>query len=318
MPSSKPTRREFVAALIAAIPAVFTSRLLATPPALSTGAGAHFLVLGDWGRQGGHEQVEVAEQMARAARDPKIGFVVAVGDNFYENGVASATDPQWRSSFENVYRDGSLQVPWFAILGNHDYRGNCDAQIAYGKSSPRWRMPSRYYSETIALDGNSTADLFFLDTSPFVQAYAHDEKMGPDVRSQDTAKQLAWLDRSLAASKARWKICFGHHPIYSGGEHGNTPELIERLLPLLARHGVRVYFSGHDHDLQHLRTGEIDLFVSGGGAGYRETHETPRTEFAGSCAGFAAVSLRQEQMVVRLIDHHGTTVHAATIDAAKG
>ena len=39
-------------------------------------------------------------------------------------------------------------------------------------------------------------------------------------------------------------------PIFSGGEHGNTPELHASVKPLLERYGVDVYLCGHDHTLQ--------------------------------------------------------------------
>ena len=54
---------------------------------------------------------------------------------------------------------------------------------------------------------------------------------------------------ALAASQARWKIVIGHHPIYSGGEHGDTAELIENILPLLHEHKVQAWFNGHDQDV---------------------------------------------------------------------
>ncbi len=98
-------------------------------------------------------------------------FVVAVGDNFYENGVASVEDKHWKQSFENVYTASSLQVPWYVILGNHDYHANCDAQIAYSKISPRWKMPARYYMQSHQIDKDVTADFFYLDTTPMMRVY---------------------------------------------------------------------------------------------------------------------------------------------------
>ena len=44
-----------------------------------------------------------------------------------------------------------------------------------------------------------------------------------------------------------------------------------RVLPLLEEHGVHLYFSGHDHGLQHVKHASVtgpDLYVSGAG-GYR-------------------------------------------------
>ena len=45
-------------------------------------------------------------------------FVVALGDNIYEEGVMSVADPLWASRYCSVYTDPSiLDVPWYAILG---------------------------------------------------------------------------------------------------------------------------------------------------------------------------------------------------------
>jgi hypothetical protein len=47
-------------------------------------------------------------------------------------------------------------------------------------------------------------------------------------------EQLAWLEQALAKSKARWRIVYGHHPIYSTGKrHGADLKLREKLEPLL-------------------------------------------------------------------------------------
>ena len=82
----------------------------------------------------------------------KIQFVVSVGDNFYEDGVQSTTDPKWATSFGmralprlarrvdrqlslllplgqlpvtvNMYTGEALQKRWYQMLGNHDYQGN--------------------------------------------------------------------------------------------------------------------------------------------------------------------------------------------------
>ena len=80
----------------------------------------NFLVFGDWGRNGEKDQADVAREMGVVAKKIDAQFILAVGDNFYEDGVASVDDPQWQSSFEQVYTAESLQVPWYAILGNHD------------------------------------------------------------------------------------------------------------------------------------------------------------------------------------------------------
>jgi acid phosphatase len=310
----KQTRRDFVRTLFVASQATLAARLLPTSLlADSVSAEAqNFLVFGDWGRRGEQDQVEVAAQMAKVAQDSKAGFVISVGDNFYEDGVASANDAHWRLSFEQVYRAPSLQVPWHSILGNHDYHGNCDAQLEYATTSPRWRMPARYYMQSHTIAPNMTADFFYLDTTPMVKSYLKNEKMRPNVLAQDVPKQLAWFKAALAQSKAPWKLVFGHHPIYSGGGHGNTAELIADILPLLDEYKVQAYFNGHDHDLQHLVAGEINLFDTGAGSQHTPTLPTKLTKFSASTSGFTAVALAADKMTVRMIDNKGKLLYATT------
>ena len=50
-------------------------------------------------------------------------------DNFYNSGVTSVSDPQWLESWRTPYNHSSLQLPWYACLGNHDYIGNPQAQV---------------------------------------------------------------------------------------------------------------------------------------------------------------------------------------------
>ena len=44
--------------------------------------------------------------------------------------------------------------------------------------------------------------------------------------------------------QATWKVVVGHHTVRSNAEHGNTPSLVERLLPLLNKHKVRADLRG--------------------------------------------------------------------------
>jgi tartrate-resistant acid phosphatase type 5 len=310
----KQTRREFVRILFVATQGAVASRFLpADLQAAPEPGGLNFLIFGDWGRQGERDQVEVAEQMAKAAQDIGAKFVISVGDNFYENGVASVTDPHWRASFEDVYHQTPLQIPWHVILGNHDYHGNCEAQIAYHATNPRWNMPARYYQQSHQLDGGATADFFYLDTTPMVKGHRTETEAQREAATQNVRRQLDWFASALAASKAQWKIVMGHHPIYSGGLHGDTPELIRDILPLLHDHGVQAYFNGHDHDLQHLRAGELNLFDSGAGSQFRPTEKTEHTQWAKACSGFTTVQLLNDRMNVRMMDNLGAMIYATTV-----
>jgi acid phosphatase len=84
-------------------------------------------------------------------------------------------------------------------------------------------------------------------------------------------------------------------------------------LPLLQEHKVQAYFNGHDHDLQHLMAGEVNLFDSGAGSQVRPTKETEHTKFAKACSGFTTVSLQPDKMSVGMIDNFGTLLYTANI-----
>ena len=117
--------------------------------------------------------------------------------------MTSLHDAHWQQSYEAVHHWPSLQIPWYVVLGNHDYQGSVQAQLDYAYLSARWCLPARYYAVEKAINATASALLVFLDTSPFLSSY---QANGPEylegVRGQDPEWQLSWLQRTLAASKA--------------------------------------------------------------------------------------------------------------------
>jgi tartrate-resistant acid phosphatase type 5 len=57
------------------------------------------------------------------------------------------------------------------------------------------------------------------------------------------------------------------YTVWSVGHHGPTHilDLVEKLNPMLLKYKVAVYFSGHDHDMQHLNDSGVQYFLSGAG-----------------------------------------------------
>jgi hypothetical protein len=276
-----------------------------------------FLVLGDWGRRGTERQRNVAEQMARVAEKVGAKFVFTTGDNFYNSGVDDVRDSHWRQSFENVYTQPSLQIPWYPALGNHDYRGSVRAQIEYSERSDRWKMPAPYYTFVEDLGNGESVRFIILDTLPLYRTRFNEIKGEGDAHQREAMEQLAWLDSTLAASESDWNLVFGHHPIYSAGAvHGDTDHFIDGLKPILVKHGVQAYFAGHDHSLQHLEDEGEDLeyFVSGAGAKLSGTESHPRAAFMTSRPGFALVALAPEQMLVQFIDSDGNILYGDVLE----
>src|SRR5262249_880700 len=153
-------------------------------------------------------------------------------------GVSSTDDPLWASVFERAYAASRFSMPFYAALGNHDHRGDVRAQVEYSAKSTRWRMPAPYYSFVRELSPDDSVEFFVLDPTP--------------IRSHDpsAAEQVRWLSDRLERSRAIWRVVVGHHPIVSGGAHGGSDVVSDAIRGLLVAHGVNVYVSGHDHDLQ--------------------------------------------------------------------
>jgi acid phosphatase len=264
--------------------------------ARSSDSGLAFVVIGDWGN-GRDGQRAVAVGLAQSAGEIGAKFVITTGDNFYRPGVRSTTDKLWRTRFEDVYTSPALQVPWMVALGNHDHHGSINAEVQYTKLSPRWRLPSPFYKHSEWLDTGRRVDFFFIDTTPLLEASRLPWRLWPFEN-----EQYAWLEHELAASTAEWKFVIGHHPVFSGGGHGNAGVLVRKLKPLLERYGVQAYFSGHNHTLEHVVVDGVHYLVSGAGSEPTAPRPIDGTRAAFGVPGFMTVTIRSDLAQVELVD----------------
>ena len=267
-----------------------------TPPPVFTVAPpdrpVRVVAFGDFGT-GSAAQMALGKTLAayHAARPFDLG--ITLGDNFYSTGMESPSDPRWQTQWEQVY--GPLGITFYAALGNHDW-GHPDSpasEIHYSARTTTWRMPSSYYTFSAG-----AVQFFALDT----QSVALSER------------QLRWLDAELSRSQARWKIVYGHHPIFSGGAYEDRPDLIGKLLPLL-RNRADAYICGHDHNLQALRPdGNVRFYVAGGGgASLYDLRPYERSVFSSRSNGFAVIDADRTQMTISLVDSSGAAVYTETL-----
>jgi|SRR5690554_2350210 len=276
-----------------------------------------FMVLGDFGRVGNYYQKDVAREMGHATVVLDGEFIVSVGDNFYPDGVASTKDYHWISSFESIYTDPTLYKNWYVALGNHDYRGNVQAQIDYSKVSQRWNMPDRYYSKTFELEDGEKLLMVVMDTNPFIDGYHKDPEKYPDIKEQDTLAQRRWIEEQLKTKdpKVKWKIVVGHHPLYSGGKRQNDKNTLsfeKKFADLFDKYKVDAYICGHEHDLQIIKPkGRYTTqFLSGAASEVRESGEREGTIFAASKPGFMTFSILENKLLVQSVqaDENGAKV----------
>ncbi len=231
-----------------------------------------FVAFGDQGR-GNDEQRRVGQGVTKVCAEKGCDFVLLLGDNLYPSGASSVTDPLWQTAFVEPY--AGVDAGFYATLGNHDYGaggagtdfGHEQFEIDYSAVNPKWHLPAPHYAFT---SGN--AELFSTDTNR--------SKFGLDQATR--ASFEAWL----TASKATWKIAFGHHPYKSNGRHGNAGKYDGQTTAPGNGSGVKafiedegcgradIYLCGHDHVREWLtstctRPGSsinTELIISGGGA----------------------------------------------------
>jgi predicted phosphodiesterase len=246
-----------------------------------------FAVFGDMGT-GGSRQQQLAEVMTRAWGAYPFEFVLMTGDNIYGGEDAADYVKKFERPYQKLLAAG---VKFYASLGNHD-----DANQRFYKL---FNMDGReYYSFK---KGNVR---FFALNSNYMDA-----------------RHLEWLEKELAASDDKWKVCFFHHPPYSSGErHGSDDELRRVVEPLFVKHGVSVVFTGHEHFYERIKPQKgIHYFISGAGGKLREGNVKPSALTAKSFdrdLHFMLVEVAGDEMHYQVISRTGETVDAGVISRA--
>ena len=121
-------------------------------------------------------QVAIAGAMSRWVSEHEVTpeFILSLGDNFYDNGVLSATDTPWTTHWKNVYLQNytNLRVPWYPIFGNHDYgygqqglQAQMDRSETDDYTSNLWQFPSTNYSKLFPIPGGGMVGVVFVDTT---------------------------------------------------------------------------------------------------------------------------------------------------------
>lgn len=267
-----------------------------------------FMTIGDWGcaNTGSTHPNErlVIDSMAIEA---KPDFIIALGDNFYENGVTGVNDPMFKSAFENAFVGENFKVPFYVILGNHDYRGNTAAQLRYSEKSDRWKAPALYYDQVFPINGKTKLHIIFLDTTAIL-------------KGDNT--QIAWLGNRLHTSEAEWIFIVGHHSIFSVGEHGNHEALITDVLTLMDKYKVDLYIGAHEHTLQRLQCGDNHILVSGGGCKIGSItdsqvtdcpYSSSRIHYAKATLGYTVHEVTDSLHSFRIVPVGGGTGHSQSL-----
>jgi len=190
-------------------------------------------------------------------------FFISLGDNFYPYGLTSVNDKKADVLLEDTFKMTQLGLDWYPILGNHDLIGSYHAALNLNKKFPLWKQTEAYYHKIFNI-GNSQkkAGFVFLNSCDLVCTKKSNpecyKSMWKNVKFDKIQEQLDYLDATLKMmsqdADIAWKVVVIHNAIFSAGiRHGDNPELIELVLPILNKYKVDVVLSGHDHSVQYLR-----------------------------------------------------------------
>lgn len=249
-----------------------------------------FAVIGDSGTGGRHEY-EIGERLAEARKQFPFGLVLMLGDNIY----GSQKPDDFRKKFEEPYKPLlDAGVKFYAALGNHDDPN----QRSY---EPFHMGGERYYT----FQPHKDVQFFALDSNYMDQA------------------QLKWLEKELAASKAKWKIVFDHHPLYSSGaKHGSDLELRKAIEPLFIKYHVSLALAGHDHFYERIKPQNGVHYIVEGGSAKLRVGNVRRAEFAAASFdtdnSFLLVEIDGDVLHFQAISRTGRTIDAGSFPPAGG
>ncbi|MBO4936656.1 MAG: metallophosphoesterase [Alistipes sp.] len=275
----------------------------------------NFIWASDLDRSGCYDQKVIADMMATVAKKIKPECIISTGDTHHGRGVKSATDPRWKTHFEDIYYHKPLQIDWMPVLGNHEYMGNTQGFLDYSKVNPHWTIPDRYYTRVFKKGGVSIR-FVMLDTTPLVEKYRTGKhaKRYPEAAEQDKQEQLDWLKKVLSEAKEEWVIVAGHHPIYADtkknkSERKDMEKSVDKILR--KNENVDMYICGHIHTFQHLRRSRshIDYLVNASAAESRSVRMIKHTKFCSDEPGFSLITVGKKSLQVHMIDKNGNILH---------
>ena len=237
-----------------------------------------FLAMGDFGTGDSHQR-EIADAMRReyerrAQSDNPLRFVLTMGDNIYADTnlgyivVRSGDqDRDWETKFFAPYAELLRHIPFFPTLGNHD-----------GNSSEN-RNDLSAYLDNFFFPDNQPARWYRFSYGGLVDFFALDSTTNstgkhPEPVFAPGGDESNWLAGVLAGSKAPWKIPYFHHPPFNAGPgHGASYNLLRHWVEMFKQNGVKVVFSGHEHNFQFSEdsdaTDHVRYIITGAGGELR-------------------------------------------------
>lgn len=169
---------------------------------------------------------------------------------------------------------------YYSILGNHDYYQNPNSFITNNYFNVKdWYYTVEkdnmiFYMIDTCLIHPDTTDIGYKIVCESRKIYCNNQETYINMCNILRQDMLNWLDTNLEKNKDKINIIVGHYPIYTCGiYYHNNNIMMEQLFPILKKHNVKLYLSGHEHNTQHLILNDgdynLNVIISGTCIDYR-------------------------------------------------
>jgi acid phosphatase type 7 len=169
-------------------------------------------------------------------RFPETKFYISSGD-LVNTGLHR---DDWDKLFSYT-GESFARRPFMPVPGNHDSQDGLGAWMLQAQFDLPTNGPGAEYAERSYFFRFGEALFLMMDGTLSI----------PD--------QAAWLAQTLSENPAKWKFLTVHFPAYNSVEP--YPEIQDSWIPILEKHDVDLYFSGHFH--YYMRSKPLKEFKEG-------------------------------------------------------
>lgn len=169
-------------------------------------------------------------------RFPETKFYISSGD-LVNTGLHR---DDWDKLFSYT-RESFAQRPFMPVPGNHDSQDGLGAGMFQTQFDLPSNGPGEEYAERSYFFRYGDALFLMMDGTLSI------------------SDQADWLEKTLSENPAKWKFLTVHFPAYNSVEP--YPEIQDSWIPILEKHDVDLYFSGHFH--YYMRSKPLKEFKPG-------------------------------------------------------
>lgn len=212
------------------------------------------LCVGNFGN-GKEGQKKVAALLEHLHDIYKCKFILGLGNNIMPDGVKSKNDAQFKTKFEEPYKNILSKMKFYNLPGYMDYysRKSLNSEISYSEINKSWIFPHNFYCFKKVLN-KVPVEFIMIDTN------------FSKIKNKKT--QEKWAINTLLESRSRWNIIVSHHPWYTNNDEYECSDELDSLFTKMNNTGkIDLFISGYDYTQQHIYIPDKpNIIISGVGS----------------------------------------------------